>query len=100
MASGSAGHKREPSVRSVFSGQKTRKEVEREKHKVKLGVCRIRKLLKDGGGYQTVGSGCVINNLMDQWPWKDKCCLVTTDKVIPSPYFPSEGLKEMRKMKF
>ncbi len=86
MASGSAGVKREPSVRSVFSGQKTRKEVEREKHKAELGVCRIR-ILKDGEGYRTLGSGSVIKNLMNQWPWKDKCCIVTSDKVLPEEYF-------------
>ena len=67
----------------MLSGQRLRKEGEREKHKAELGVCRIRKLLKDGEGYQTVGSGSVIKNLMDQWPWKDKCCVVTSDKVLP-----------------
>ena len=87
MASESAGVKPEPSQRSVFSGQKLRKEGEREKHKAELGVCRIRKLLKVGEGYQTVGSGSVIKNLMDQWPWKDKCCVVTSDKVLPEEDF-------------
>ena len=87
MASGSSGVKREPSVTSVFSGQKTKKEDQREKHKAELGVCRIRKVLKDGAGHQTVGSGAVIKNLMNQWPWKDKCCIVTSSKVLPERDF-------------
>ena len=32
----------------LVRGQKTRKEVEREEKKAELGVCRIRKLPKDG----------------------------------------------------
>ena len=87
MASESAGVKPESSQRSVFSGKKLRKKGEREKHKAELGVCRIRKSLKVGEGYQTVGSGSVIKNLMDQWPWKDKCCVVTSDKVLPEEDF-------------
>ena len=71
----------------ALGGQKTRKEVEREKHRAELGVCRIRKLLGDGEGYQTVGSGSVIKNLMEQWPWKDQCCVVTSDKVLPEDDF-------------
>lgn len=87
MASESAGVKREPSVKSVFGGQKTKKEEQIEKRKAELGVCRIRKILKDGAGYQTVGSGAVVKNLMNQWPWKDKCCIVTSDKVLPGNDF-------------
>ena len=87
MASESAGVKQEPIVKSVFGGQKTRKEEQREKQKAELGVCRIRKILKDGAGYQTVGSGAVVKNLMNQWPWKDKCCIVTSDKVLPGKDF-------------
>lgn len=87
MATGSAGVKREPGVKSVFTGQKTKKEENIEKRKAELGVCRIRKFLKDGAGYQTVGSGSVIKNLMNQWPWKDKCCIVTSDKVLPEKDF-------------
>jgi len=87
MASGSAGVKRESSVKSVFSGQKTKKEEQVEKRKAELGVCRIRKILKDGAGYQTVGSGAVIKNLMNHWPWKDKCCIVTSNKVLPEKDF-------------
>ena len=87
MASESAGVKREPSGKSVFGGQKTRKEEQIEKRKAELGVCRIRKILKDGAGFQTVGSGAVVKNLMDQWPWKDKCCIVTSDKVLPGKDF-------------
>ncbi|KAL9965622.1 hypothetical protein ACROYT_G029450 [Oculina patagonica] len=87
MASGSSDVKQESSLRFLFSGEKTRKEVEREKHKPELGVCRIRKLLKDGEGYQTLGSGSVIKNLMNQWPWKDRCCVVTSDKVFPEEDF-------------
>ena len=71
----------------MFSGQKTKKEEQREKHKAELGVCRIRKVLKDGAGYQTVGSGAVIKNLKNQWPWKDKCCIVTSNKVLPERDF-------------
>ena len=74
MASQSAG------VNYVFSTQKTKKEKEIEKRKAELGVCRIRKILRDGAGYQTVGSGAVVKNLA--WPWKDKCCIVTSDKVL------------------
>ena len=81
MASGSARGK------SVLAGQQTRKEKQIEKHKHELGVCRIRKILKDGTGYQAVGSGAVIKNLMNQWPWKDKCCIVTSDKVLPGKDF-------------
>lgn len=87
MASGSAGVKREPIVKSVFGGQKTKKEEQIGKRKAELGVCRIRKILKDGAGYQTVGSGAVIKNLMNQWPLKDKCCIVTSDKVLPEKDF-------------
>ena len=87
MASGPAVVKQELDVKSVFSGQKTKKEERREKRKAELGVCRIRKILKDGAGYQTVGSGAVIKNLMNQWPWKDKCCIVASDKVLPEKDF-------------
>ena len=79
MASG-AGVSGEPSVKSVFDGQKTRKQGKIEKRKAELGVCRIRKILKDGAGYQTVGSGAVIKNLTNQFPWEDKCCIVTSDQ--------------------
>ncbi len=79
--------RREPSLKSAFSGQKTKKEVEIENHKAELGVCRIRKLLKVGGGCQTVGCGCVIKSLIDRWPWKDKCCVVTSENVLPEEDF-------------
>ena len=72
----------------LVRGQKTRKEVEREKKKAELGVCRIRKLPKDGKGYCTVGSGSVIRSLLIDWPgYKDKYCLVTTDRVLPDEDF-------------
>ena len=73
---------------TLVRGEKTKKEVERETRKAELGVCRIRKLLKDGQGCRTVGSGSVIRDLLTDWPYyKDKCCLVTTDKVLPSEDF-------------
>ena len=34
-----------------------------------------------------MGSGAVVKNLMNQWPWKDKCCIVTSDKVLPGKDF-------------
>jgi len=71
----------------VFGGEKTNNEGKIEKRKAELGVCRIRKTLKDGAGYQTVGSGAVIKNLMNQWPWKDKCGIVTSHKVLPEKDF-------------
>ena len=70
-----------------FKGHKLKKEVEREKRKAELGVCRIRQLLKDGEGFETVGCGSVIKNLTDYWPWKDKCCVVTSDKALPEEDF-------------
>ena len=78
---------------TVVRGEKTKKpkEVERETRKAELGVCRIRKLPKDGQGYRTVGSGSVIRDLLIDWPtgpyYKDKCFLVTTDKVLPNEDF-------------
>ena len=53
----------------LVRGQKTRKEVEREEKKAELGVCRIRKLPKDGKGYCTVGSASVIRNLLIDLAW-------------------------------
>ena len=75
---------------TLVRGEKTKKpkEVERETRKAELGVCRIRKLPKDGQGYRTVGSGSVIRDLLIDWPcYKNKCCLVTTDKVLPNEDF-------------
>ena len=66
---------------------KTRREKEIEEREAELGVCRIRKVLKYGAGHQTVGSGAVIKNLTNQWPWKDKCCIVTSNKVLPEKDF-------------
>lgn len=70
-------------------GEKTTKEAERETNKSVLGVCRIRKLHQRGGNVinQTIGSGCVIKSLKNHWPWKDNCCVVTNDKVIPKEDF-------------
>ena len=82
MAS-SAGVGEERIEKLVLSGQKTRKEEQIKEQKAELGVCRIKKILKDGAGYQTVGSGAVVRNLTNQWPWKGKCCIVTSDKVLP-----------------
>ena len=72
---------------SPFNGHQTRNEGNIEEQKAELGVCRIRKVPKDGAGHQTVGSGAVIKNLTNQWPWKDKCCIVTSNKVLPERDF-------------
>ena len=81
MASESEG------VESLLGVRKTRKEERIEERKAELGVCRIRKILRDGAGYQNVGSGAVVKNLMNQWPWKDECCIVTSNKVLPGNDF-------------
>ena len=55
--------------------EKTKKDEEREKRKAELGICRI----KDKEKNSTVGSGSVVRDCL-----KDgRCCLVTTDKVVP-----------------
>ena len=84
----------------MFLGQKTRQEGEIEKQKAELGVCCIRKILKAGTGYQTVGSGAVVKNLINQWPWKGKCCIVTSEKVLPGNDFDiNEFYVDFKKLK-
>lgn len=46
----------------------SRKEREREKRKAELGVCRIRKVGRDGKGSRTVGAGSIIKNMLIDWP--------------------------------
>ena len=71
-------------VRDGSRRDESRKEGEREKRKAELGVCRIRKVGRDGKGSRTVGAGSIIKNMLIDWPkLNDHCCLVTTDKVLP-----------------
>ena len=56
--------------------EKTKKDDEREKQKAELGICRI----KDKQKNSTVGSGSLVRDWSNDW----RCCLVTTDKVVPS----------------
>ncbi|XP_022796758.1 uncharacterized protein LOC111335162 isoform X2 [Stylophora pistillata] len=62
------------------------KESERGRHKAQLGVCRI-KILKEGESFRTVGSGCIVRGLRDECLWRERCCLVTNNKVLPAENF-------------
>ena len=62
---------------------KTRTDEEREKRKAELGVCRI----KDEQKNSTVGYGSLVSNCLND----GRCCLVTTDKVVP----PNTELKQL-----
>ena len=63
--------------------EKTKKDEEREKQKAELGICRI----KDKQKKSTVGSGSLVRDWSNDW----RCCLVTTDKVVP----PNTELKQL-----
>ena len=63
--------------------EKTKKDEEREKQKAELGICRI----KDKQNNSTVGSGSLVRDCLNE----GRCCLVTTDKVVP----PSTELKRL-----
>ena len=63
--------------------EKTKKDEEREKQKAELGICRI----KDKQKNRTVGSGSLVRDCLND----GRCCLVTTDKVVP----PSTELKRL-----
>ncbi|PFX19575.1 hypothetical protein AWC38_SpisGene16015 [Stylophora pistillata] len=91
------------SAGNQFTGLKplsTIKERERKKFKALLGVCRI-KVLKLGEGFKTVGSGCIIEGLLKQALLKNRCCLVTSDKVLPAENLDDidEFYMEFRKLK-
>ena len=63
--------------------EKTKKDDEREKQKAELGICCI----KDKQKNSTVGSGSLVRDWSNDW----RCCLVTTDKVVP----PNTDMKQL-----
>ena len=63
--------------------EKTKTDEERETKKPELGICRI----KDKQKNSTVGSGSLVRNCLND----GRCCLVTTDRVVP----PKTELKQL-----
>lgn len=66
-----------------FGREKTKKDEERERQKAELGICRIKHKPKNS----TVGSGSLVRDCLND----GRCCLVTTDRVVP----PKTELKKL-----